>query len=64
MLQIEPSKRKLPKTAKDNPSWKAESKSTNGDEIEPILAKAEVMPRAVVLKVSYYSCNMLIMMKW
>ena len=53
ILQIEPSSKNVPKTASDNPSWKLDNKSTKGEEIDPILAKAEVIPNAVVLKKSF-----------
>ena len=49
-LHMVPSSKNEPYTAKDSPSLYSDNKSMKGEDMEPILAEAEAVPKAVVLK--------------
>ena len=45
-----PKSKNEPQTANDNPSWYSDNKSMKGEDMEPMRAKAEAVPKAVVLE--------------
>ena len=50
-----PKSKNEPQTANDNPSWYSDNKSMKGEDMEPMRAKAEAVPKAVVLeKIKYF----------